>query len=118
MISYRLLHAILFTPTDDHGKWGIPALFWGEPGAAKTDILEALSAAWGMPSETLSPGERGEGAFGVTPGIVAFIVSGATWKHVGDELSCVDRLEIDEDVLHERTGDALDWDDEEGTSDV
>lgn len=67
MISTKLLHALLFTPVNDTGRWGIPALFWGEPGVAKTDIIEGLGEAVGMPTETLSPGERGEGAFGVTP---------------------------------------------------
>lgn len=67
MISRKLLHAIVFTPANDAGRWGIPALFWGEPGVAKTDIIESVGGAWSMPTETLSPGERGEGAFGVTP---------------------------------------------------
>lgn len=67
MISRKLMHAILFTPVNDAGRWGVPALFWGEPGIGKTDVIESIGAAWGMPTDTLSPGERGEGAFGVTP---------------------------------------------------
>jgi MoxR-like ATPase len=61
-----ILKAALFTPIAG-GRWGLPFLLWGEPGVAKTAIIEELARAWGLPCETLSPGERGEGAFGVVP---------------------------------------------------
>lgn len=67
-----LLHAALFTPMG-RGRWGLPILFEGEPGVAKTSILEDFAARisagtpGGFPCEVLSPGERGEGAFGVVP---------------------------------------------------
>lgn len=67
MISKKLIHAIIFTPIDNKGTWGVPSLFWGEPGVAKTAIIENIGQSWDLPTETLSPGERGEGAFGVTP---------------------------------------------------
>lgn len=61
-----ILKAALFTPITG-GRWGLPMLLWGEPGIAKTAIIEELARAMGLPCETLSPGERGEGAFGVVP---------------------------------------------------
>jgi hypothetical protein len=66
----RIIHAALFTPTS-HG-WGLPILFWGKPGAGKTSVLRSITGEYGwLPFgnglEILSPGERGEGAFGVTP---------------------------------------------------
>jgi MoxR-like ATPase len=42
-------------------------LFWGPPGIGKSSIIEGLGRAYGMHVETLSPGERGEAAFGVVP---------------------------------------------------
>lgn len=62
----RLFHTILFTPAG-HGRWGLPVLFWGAPGVGKSAIIEDYCRRWGLHCETLSPGERGEGAFGVTP---------------------------------------------------
>jgi len=61
----RLLRASLFTPTSD--GWGLPILFWGKPGIGKSAIIEQIARAHDLPCEILSPGERGEGAFGVTP---------------------------------------------------
>lgn len=60
-----LLHAILFTPT--RKGWGLPVLFEGDPGVAKTEIIEQVAAAMSLPLVTLSPGLHGEGAFGVVP---------------------------------------------------
>lgn len=60
-----MIKAALFTPTVK--GWGMPLLFWGEPGVAKSDIIAEVCAEWGMYCLHLSPGERGEGAFGVTP---------------------------------------------------
>jgi hypothetical protein len=62
----RLLHVLLFTPIA-HERWGLPALLWGEPGTGKSAIIEGYARRWGLHCEVLSPGERGEGAFGVTP---------------------------------------------------
>ncbi len=61
-----ILTAALFTPISG-GRWGLPILAWGSPGVGKSAIIEALAARWGMACEVLSPGERGEGAFGVVP---------------------------------------------------
>lgn len=61
-----LLKAALFTPLR-RGMWGLPVLCWGEPGVAKTALIEELAARFSLPCETLSPSERGEGAFGVVP---------------------------------------------------
>jgi len=62
----RLIHAALFTPLSD-GRWGLPLILWGEPGIAKTAAIRQVSGENGFYCEVLSPGERGEGAFGVTP---------------------------------------------------
>ena len=59
----RILHATLFTPTSK--GWGLPIMYWGEPGIAKTDIIEAVCTRAGLYCETVSPAEYGEGAFGV-----------------------------------------------------
>jgi len=65
----KIMRAALFTPT--RSGWGIPILFWGKPGIGKSDIVELVSSSYGWRvghgCEILSPGERGEGAFGVTP---------------------------------------------------
>lgn len=62
----RILHTLFFTPGLD-GRWGLTMLFDSPPGAAKTAVIRAACRAAGLPLEVLSPGERGEGAFGVTP---------------------------------------------------
>jgi hypothetical protein len=61
-----ILKAALFTPVSG-GRWGLPMLAWGEPGIGKSALIEGLAQEWGMNCEVLSPGERGEGAFGVVP---------------------------------------------------
>ena len=66
---HTIIKAALFTPT--YRGWGLPLLFWGDPGVAKSDIIEEVGRSYGMHVEVLSPGERGEGAFGVTPMPVA-----------------------------------------------
>lgn len=60
-----IIKAAIFTP----GKrgWGMPLLFWGPGGVGKSDIIEEVGREWRMHVEVLSPSERGEGAFGVTP---------------------------------------------------
>lgn len=62
----NILKAAIFTPLSG-GRWGLPILAWGEPGIAKTSVIEELCASFSLPCETLSPSERGEGAFGVVP---------------------------------------------------
>lgn len=64
-MELALLHAALFTPT--RLGWGLPALFESEPGTAKTSVIEDYAHRCGWHCEVLSPGERGEGAFGVVP---------------------------------------------------
>lgn len=61
-----ILKAALFTPISG-GRWGLPLLCWGEPGVAKTALIEQVANEFNLPCETLSPSERGEGAFGVVP---------------------------------------------------
>ena len=62
----KIITAALMTP-GERGNWGLPLLFWGPPGVAKSDRIEAAARACGLPCEVLSPGERGEAAFGVIP---------------------------------------------------
>ena len=62
----NIIKAALFTPIS-HGRWGLPLLLWAGPGVAKTSVLEDVAAQFALPCETLSPSERGEGAFGVVP---------------------------------------------------
>lgn len=46
---------------------GLPLLFWGLPGPGKTAMIEQFARSLGVHCEVLSPGERGEGAFGCVP---------------------------------------------------
>ena len=63
----KLLKTLWFTPGRE-GRWGLPMLFWGAPGTAKTSVLKNMGRQVGFSHvEILSPGERGEGAFGVIP---------------------------------------------------
>lgn len=64
-MKIALMHAAIFTPTKK--GWGLPVLFQDEPGTAKSSVVEAYAERLGLPCEVLSPGERGEGAFGVVP---------------------------------------------------
>ena len=70
----KILRAAFLTPTRQ--GWGLPICLWDEPGTAKSTLVEAVAdlfthkvdgKAERIPCEILSPGERGEGAFGVTP---------------------------------------------------
>lgn len=61
-----ILRAALFTPMS-RGRWGLPLIFWGSPGIGKTDQIRQTAEECGLLCEVLSPGERGEGAFGAIP---------------------------------------------------
>lgn len=61
----KVITATWFTPGPR--GWGLPVLLWGPPGCGKTDIIEMIARSFKMYCEVLSPGERGEGAFGTTP---------------------------------------------------
>lgn len=61
----EVIHTAFFTPTQR--GWGLPLLFWGMPGVGKTSIIESVSRDCGLLLKVLSPGEQGEGAFGVIP---------------------------------------------------
>lgn len=70
MSTIDIARATLFTPagTNEAGiVWGLPLCFWGPPGVGKTHQLARLAKSHKFMLEVLSPGERGEGAFGVTP---------------------------------------------------
>lgn len=61
----RLIKVAWYTPT--HRGWGLPIAFRASPGMSKTAQIRQIAAECGLPCEILSPGERGEGAFGVVP---------------------------------------------------
>jgi MoxR-like ATPase len=65
-VQINILKAAINTPMRGE-RWGLPLLCWGIPGAAKTAVIEEIGFGLAMPVETLSPSERGEGAFGVVP---------------------------------------------------
>ncbi len=66
MGKHEIIHAAIFTPIS-YDRWGLPLLFRGDPGVGKTSVFKDVAAGAGLACEVLSPGERGEGAFGVTP---------------------------------------------------
>ena len=87
----QILKAMLFTPVcggggKPPGRWGLPIMFVGRPGTAKTSIIRSLTEQMGMQCEILSPAERGEGAFGVVPvpqdGILTYPMPDWTFKFV------------------------------------
>jgi MoxR-like ATPase len=65
-MQIEIMKAALFTPYSK-GRWGLPLMLWSEPGAAKTSVIEEVCMSFDLPCLTLSPGEMGEGAFGVVP---------------------------------------------------
>jgi len=67
MSTKQILKALWFTP-GRRGRWGLPVCWWQGPGVGKTTVIEHAAAEFGFAHvETLSPGSRGEGAFGVVP---------------------------------------------------
>lgn len=97
-----ILHAALFTPMPD-GRWGLPLVLWGKPGVAKTAIVRQIAATYGLHCEHLTPGERGEGAFGVTPVPATFkeVLAAVEAAGAGSHL----RTKVDS--LHEAVRDSL-----------
>lgn len=65
MPTKDILKAAVFTPT--RRGWGLPIAFHASPGMAKTAQIAEFAAEAQLDLEILSPGERGEGAFGVVP---------------------------------------------------
>lgn len=66
----NIIKAALFTPmghTVAGERWGLNLLFTAQPGTGKSSIIRASVEAAGLSYEMLSPGMRGEGAFGVVP---------------------------------------------------
>ncbi len=66
MDKRAIIEAAIFTPASK-GRWGIPVLAWGEPGVAKTSIIEEIAESFDLPLVVLEPGAMGEGGFGVVP---------------------------------------------------
>lgn len=82
MSMERIIHALLFTPLRG-GKWGLPGLFISIPGAAKTDTINHVTKHTSLPIVLLSPGQHGEGAFGVTPVPIEDFLNGAKQTMLG-----------------------------------
>jgi hypothetical protein len=61
----NIIKASWFTPTTR--GWGLTLALVGSPGVSKSAQVVQAAKEWGFESEVLSPGERGEGAFGVVP---------------------------------------------------
>lgn len=80
----KILHCAFFTPIS-RNRWGLPLLLWGPPGVGKTAVINSLGKRFGLPVEVLSPGERGEGAFGVVPVPTAGPVSRSKAKEASEE---------------------------------
>lgn len=67
MIDGRLLDVLMVTPGIAYGA-GANAVFWGPPSGGKSALLSALvRERYKVPFVMLSPGQRGEGGFGVVP---------------------------------------------------
>lgn len=62
----KLAEACIFTPIGD-GRWGLPFVAWGDPGVAKTSVLDEIASSYGFDVVVLEPGAMGEGGFGVVP---------------------------------------------------
>ena len=65
MSKLDIIKAALFTPGSN--GWGLPLVIWGDPGIGKTFQIRQLAEKYDMDIEELTPGARGEGAFGVIP---------------------------------------------------
>jgi len=61
----RLFHIAYHVVTSN--GYGLPVLFTGKPGRAKTAVARAWARSKGVPFLHLSPGQKGEGYFGVVP---------------------------------------------------
>lgn len=61
----RLFHLCFFVPTSN--GYGLPVLFTGKPGRAKTAVAAQWAQQKGVPFLHLSPGQKGDGYFGVVP---------------------------------------------------
>lgn len=66
----RVMRAAMFTPSvrnGNHTQWGLPLLFWGLPGVAKTSVARQVADLCKAPYFVFSPGEQGEGGIGQVP---------------------------------------------------
>jgi len=65
-MKIAIMKALIFTPTED-GGWGLPAVFTGDPGYAKTAMTALVTKMFALYLEEFRVAERGESALGVTP---------------------------------------------------
>lgn len=65
-MNQKILHAAMFCQSPE-GWLGLPVFLHSKPGIGKTSFVKDVVERSGMEYERLSPGERGEGQFGVVP---------------------------------------------------
>lgn len=65
-MNSKILHAALFCPSPE-GFFGLPVFLHSKPGIGKTHFIQDTVNKTGLAYERLSPGERGEGQWGVVP---------------------------------------------------
>jgi hypothetical protein len=61
-----MIHIALFTPGLNN-RWGLPLLFWGQPGVGKSKVIETLSEQLGLMCHTLIASIREPSDFGGLP---------------------------------------------------
>jgi MoxR-like ATPase len=62
----KMIHIALFTPGLNN-RWGLPLLFWGQPGVGKSKIIEDFAAGSGLLCHTLIASIREPSDFGGLP---------------------------------------------------
>lgn len=55
LISVSLSVPIAGDPSDPNAIWGLPTLFWGQPGIGKSERAEAMAARLGLVCEVIFP---------------------------------------------------------------
>ncbi len=62
-----LVNTPLGDPAEPGCRWGLPALFWGEPAVGKSERIRAAAARAGMRCEVLYPGQEAPDSFSTVP---------------------------------------------------
>ncbi len=62
-----LINTPLGHPADPACRWGLPALFWGEPAVGKSERVRATAARAGLECEVLYPSQEAPDSFSTVP---------------------------------------------------
>lgn len=62
-----LINTPLGHPADPACRWGLPALFWGEPAVGKSERVRATAARAGLRCEVLYPSQEAPDSFSTVP---------------------------------------------------